>query len=496
VIHARLLRHVLRGLLGPGCLAVSIAACSSAPAGQPATASAPAATLDTMRDILYGTPNGAWASTYSPLPSATVLIRGATVMTAAGEEIEGGDILIQDGKIAAVGVRLEAPAGAEVVDAKGRYVTPGIIDTHSHLGVYPSPGTRANSDGNEATDPTTAQVWALHSVWPQDPGFSRALAGGVTTAQLLPGSANLIGGRGITVKLVPARTVQDMMFPDAPMGLKMACGENPKRVYQERGPSTRMGNVAGYREAFVRAERYRKQWDEWLEAGKDDPSDEDPSDEDPPERDLELETLAAVLRGDILVHTHCYRADEMVQMINLGLEFGFKVRSFHHAVEAYKIRDYLARDTIGASMWLNWWGFKMEAFDAVSENIALVSQAGAPAILHTDDAIGIQVLNQNAARAMYAGRAAGIPVTRDEALRWITANPAWALGIEDRVGTIETGKNADLVIWSGDPFSVYTLADQVLIDGALVYDRTRLDRRPVSDFEVGIMPISDEGGGR
>jgi len=271
------------------------------------------------------------------------------------------------------------------------------------------------------------------------------------------------------------------------MGLKMACGENPKRVYQERGPSTRMGNVAGYRAAFIRAERYRDKWDEWLETREG----------EPPERDLELETLAEALRGNVLIHTHCYRADEMVQMINLGVEFGFKVRSFHHAVEAYKIRDYLARDTIAASMWVNWWGFKMEAFDAVSENIALVSQAGAPAILHTDDAIGIQIMNQNAARAMYAGQAAGIPVSRDEALRWITANPAWALGIGDRVGTLEVGMNADLVIWSGDPFSVYTLADQVFIDGALVYDRGLVDMRPVSDFEVGILPAAaGEGGGR
>ena len=466
---------------------MSVAACSSATAGQSAAASAPTATRDTTRDVLYGTPNGAWTSTYAPMRSGIVLIRGATVMTAAGEELTRGDVLIQDGKIAAVGARLEAPSDAEIVNADRRFVTPGIIDTHSHLGVYPSPSTRANSDGNEATNPTTAQVWALHSVWPQDPGFSRALAGGVTTAQLLPGSANLMGGRGITVKLVPARTVQDMMFPDAPMGLKMACGENPKRVYQERGPSTRMGNVAGYRAAFIRAERYRDKWDEWLETREG----------EPPERDLELETLAEVLRGNVLVHNHCYRADEMVQMINLGVEFGFKVRSFHHAVEAYKIRDYLARDTIAASMWVNWWGFKMEAFDAVSENIALVSQAGAPAILHTDDAIGIQIMNQNAARAMYAGQAAGIPVSRDEALRWITANPAWALGIGDRVGTLEVGKNADLVIWSGDPFSVYTLADQVFIDGALVYDRGLVDMRPVSDFEVGILPAAaGEGGGR
>lgn len=483
-----LIRSVLLLVIGPSTLALPVAGCSSATAGQSTTETVPSAAADTTRDILYGMPNGAWVSTYTPLPSGIVLIREATVMTAAGEEIEGADVLIREGSIAAVGPSIAAPAGARIIDAAGRFVTPGLIDTHSHLGVYPSPSTRANSDGNEATDPTTAEVWALHSVWPQDPGFSRALAGGVTTAQLLPGSANLIGGRGITVKLVPARTVQDMMFPDAPMALKMACGENPKRVYQERGPSTRMGNVAGYRAAFIKAERYREEWDEWLKNGESD---------EPPERDLELETLAEVLRGNILVHNHCYRADEMVQMINLGVEFGFKVRSFHHAVEAYKIRDYLARDTIGASVWVNWWGFKMEAFDAVTENLALVSQAGAPAILHTDNSIDIQIMNQNAARAMYAGRASGIPVSRDEALRWITANPAWALGIAERVGTLEVGKNADVVIWSSDPFSVYSRADQVFIDGALVFDRYQVDSYPVSDFEIGVLPQpGGEGGGR
>lgn len=440
------------------------------------------------RNLLYGTPNGAWRSSYEPLPSPPVLIRNGTVMTAAGRIIEAGDVLLRDGKIEAVGERLEAPAGAEVVDASGRFVTPGLIDTHSHMGDYPDPGVSAHSDGNEATSPTTPEVWALHSVWPQDPSFARALAGGVTTVQVLPGSANLIGGRGATLKLVPARSVQAMMFPDAPMAVKMACGENPKRVYRGSGPSTRMGNVAGYREAFIRAERYRKDWDEWLASDRS---------EDAPERDLAMETLAEILRGHLLPHIHCYRADELVQMIDLAREFEFDIRSFHHGVEAYKVRDLLAADSIGASVWYNWWGFKMEALDGIPENLALVSEAGAPAILHTDDDMGVQLMNQDAARAMFAGRAAGLDVDRDEALRWITANPAWALGVDERVGTLEAGKNADVVIWSGDPFSVYTHADQVFIDGALVYDRLE-GRRPTSDFELGMTPDDDvtAGGGR
>lgn len=437
-------------------------------------------------DLLYGTRNGAWRSTYRPLPSGAALIRGGTVMTATGRTIEGGDVLLRDGKIIAIGERLEAPADADVIDAAGRFVTPGLIDTHSHMGDYPDPGVAAHSDGNEATSPTTPEVWAAHSVWPQDPSFARALAGGVTTVQVLPGSANLIGGRGVTLKLVPARSVQGMMFPDAPMAVKMACGENPKRVYRSSGPSTRMGNIAGYRDAFIRAQRYRADWDEWMDSDRD---------EDAPERDLALETLAEILRGNLLPHIHCYRADELAQMIELAREFEFDIRSFHHGVEAYKVRDLLAADSIGASVWYNWWGFKMESFDGIPENLALLTEAGVPAILHTDDDMGVQLMNQDAARAMYAGRAAGIDVTRDQALRWITANPAWALGIDDRVGTLETGKNADLVIWSEDPFSVYSHTDQVFIDGALVYDRQRADRQPRSDFELGILPEVPAGGG-
>jgi imidazolonepropionase-like amidohydrolase len=363
-----------------------------------------------------------------------------------------------------------------VVDGTGKWVTPGVIDTHSHIGVYAAPGTFAESDGNEATRPVTAEVWAEHSFWPQDPQIPLAIAGGVTTIQALPGSANLIGGRSAVLKLVPARSVQEMKFPGAHYGLKMACGENPKRVYGQRGgPSTRMGNMAGYRDAFIQAQAYRRKWDKW---NKDHQG-------DPPERNLRNESLAEVLRGNIYVQNHCYRADEMMQMLDLAHEFGFKIRSFHHAVEAYKIADVLAREGTASSIWSDWWGFKEEAMDGIYENGALLQQAGARVVIHSDDASGIQRLNQEAAKAMYHGRRAGIPITRDQAVRWFTANPAWALGLDSIVGTLEPGKMADVVLWSADPLSVYARAIQVYNDGWLVYDRNDPAHQPKTDFSLG-----------
>jgi len=269
-----------------------------------------------------------------------------------------------------------------------------------------------------------------------------------------------------------------MKFPGAKYGLKMACGENPKRVYEQKGPSTRMGNVAGYRAAWIQAERYRRKWDAWNADHKG----------DPPDRDLGLETLAEVLRGNILVHNHCYRADEMVQMIDIAKEFGYQIRSFHHGVEAYKIADLLAREGISASLWADWGGFKMEALDSVKANPAIVHAAGARTIIHSDDPSFSQRLNQEAAIAMAAGNEVGIAITEDDAIKWITANPAWALGLEDRVGTLAIGKNADLVLWSGDPFSVYTRTEKVWIDGVLRFDRLDPDARWRTDFELGFVP--------
>ncbi|KAB7772827.1 amidohydrolase [Xanthomonas sp. LMG 12462] len=434
-----------------------------------------------------------YPSTYRALASVPVLIEHATVLTGTGERLDDADVLLQDGRVQAVGRALAAPANATRIDGHGKWVTPGIIDVHSHLGVYPSPGVSAHSDGNEATAPVTPNVWAEHSIWPQDPGFGTALAGGVTALQVLPGSANLVGGRGVTLKNVPATTYQAMKFPGAPWGLKMACGENPKRVYGEKGgPSTRMGNVAGYRAAFIDASEYlRKNAPKqksppkrhWWSRGN---GDNDSSGDSGGKRDLKLDTLAGAINGDIRVHIHCYRADEMTTMLDLAKEFGFKIAAFHHGVEAYKITDRLAQENVCGALWADWWGFKMEAFDGIQENIALVDRpANGCAIVHSDSEEGIQRLNQEAAKAMAAGRRAGIDIPPERAIRWLTSNPAKALGIDRQTGSLEPGKMADVVLWNGNPFSSYALADKVYIDGAQVYDRADRRLQPTSDFMLG-----------
>jgi imidazolonepropionase-like amidohydrolase len=428
------------------------------------------------------------------------------VLTGTGTRIEGGDVLIVDGRIQAVGTQLTAPAGATVIDAQGRWVTPGLIDVHSHLGVYPSPSINAHNDGNEMIDPVTPNVWAEHAVWPQDPGFQTALEGGVTTMQILPGSGNLIGGRGVTIKNVRATTYQAMKFPDAPQGLKMACGENPKRVYgsQGRAPMTRMGNVAGYRQAFADAQAYREEWQKYQRdlaeyekkkqeaaqksatAKKGDKKEDEPKPPSPPKRDLKMETLVGAMAGDIKVHIHCYRSDEMAIMLDMSKEFGFKIAAFHHAVEAYKIADTLAEAGVCGAEWADWWGSKMELFDGVQENIALTDlPKNGCAIVHSDSPEGIQRLNQEAAKAMSRGVRAGLDIPRERAIKWVTANPAHALGIDNVTGTLEAGKMGDVVIWNGDPFSVYALAERVFIDGVQVYDREHPAARPRSDFLLG-----------
>ena len=449
-----------------------LAGCAStaAPRGD-----APAAASTRFTDDPY-------PSTYRAVASPPVLIAGATVLTGSGERLDNADVLLVGGKVSAVGAALQAPADAVRVDARGKWVTPGLIDVHSHLGVYPSPGVNAHSDGNEATAPVTPNVWAEHSVWPQDPGFQAALAGGITSLQVLPGSANLIGGRGVTLKNVPATTYQDMKFPGAPWGLKMACGENPKRVYgQKGGPSTRMANVAGYRAAFIEAAEYR---DKRKAGGKD-----------AGKRDLKLDTLAAVMDGDIQVNIHCYRADEMATMLDLAKEFGFRIAAFHHGVEAYKIADRLAAEGTCGALWADWWGFKMEALDGIQENIALVDRAaGGCAIVHSDSAEGIQRLNQEAAKVMAHAKAIGIDIPPERAIRWITRNPAHAMGIEAMTGTLAPGRMGDVVVWNRDPFSVYAHAEQVYVDGARVYDRADPSRQPVSDFMLGQQGV--QGGVR
>ncbi|MCF6293174.1 MAG: amidohydrolase family protein, partial [Robiginitomaculum sp.] len=321
--------------------------------------------------------------------------------------------------------------------------------------------------------------------WPLDPVFNRARAGGVNSMLILPGSANLFGGKGVVLKNVPSRTVQGMKFPNAPYALKMACGENPKRVYgQKGGPGSRMGNFSGYRKTWVKAVAYREKWDKY-EADLAKAKPDDKKQPTAPTRNLQLETLVDVLKGEVRINMHCYRADEMVQVIDMSKEFGYKVTTFHHAIEAYKIADLLAENDTCSAMWADWGGFKMEAYDSVRENIPMVHNAGACAIVHSDSGVGIQRLYQEAAKALADGNKVGLNISKAQAWAWLSSNPAKALGIEDQTGSMQVGLNADIVVWSGDPFSVRSRPDLVFIDGAVLYDSSDPAKRAVSDFELG-----------
>ncbi|MEO9080044.1 MAG: amidohydrolase family protein [Rhodanobacter sp.] len=432
------------------------------------------ATAPYLRDL--------FPSTYRPLPRFDTLVVHATVLDGAGHRIDDGDVLMRDGRIIAVGRGLSAP-GAHVIDATGRWVTPGIIDPHSHDGTYVLPQTSLDaeaSDVSELSDPNAAGTWIETAVNPQDLAFSKALAGGVTTMQILPGSNPVFGGRSVIVHPIPSTTAQGMAMPGAPQGMKMACGENPKTtdVELKRGPTSRQGEIAYIRNAFADARHYMDKWDEYL-SGKDD---------DKPADDPKLDTLAAVLNGDIAVHMHCYRADEMAVMIDLSHDIGFRIAAFHHAVEGYKIAPLLAANHICAVVWSDWWGFKMEALDGLRENAAFIAAAGGCVTMHSDGPFLGQWLNIEAGKAAAAGRRAGLSLPPEHVIAWLTANPAQVLGLADRIGTLEPGKDADLVIWSGDPFSVFSHADTVFIDGGVAYSRADPARQPQSDFELGRMP--------
>ncbi len=424
-------------------------------------------------------------STYRPLPRTDTLIVHATILDGAGHRIDDGDVLMIDGKVAAIGRGLAASAAAVRIDAYGRWVTPGLIDIHSHDGTYVEPLTtqdQTSGDVSELSDPNAAGTWIETAVNPQDPAFPRALAGGVTTLQVLPGSSPIFGGRSVVLKPIPAPTVQQMKFPDAPQGLKMACGENPKSedADMKRGPTSRQGEIAFIRKAFADGRRYRDDWRSY-EAG---------TAEAPPKDDPTLDTLAAVLDGRIAVHMHCYRSDEMAVMLDLSHELGFRIAAFHHAVEGYKIAPLLVRNGVCAAVWSDWWGFKMEALDGIRENAAFVDAAGGCVMMHSDSPQLGQTLSVEAGKAAAAGRRAGLALPPEHVIAWVTRNPAKALGLDDRIGSLEVGKDADLVVWSADPFSVYAHADLVFVDGAVAFDRSDRARQPTSDFELGRAPAA------
>lgn len=414
----------------------------------------------------------AWQSTYRAPLSPAVLITNAVLLDGTGARHEAVDILMENGLIAGVGRDLATEGPVLTVDAAGRFVTPGIIDIHSHNGTYTLPLTEQGlADISELSNPNVADTWIEHAINVHDPAFRFALQGGVTALQVMPGSTPIFGGRTVVLKPVRATTVSAMKFPDAPYGLKMACGENPKSEFGERGmaPTSRQGEVALMRAAWIKAGSYR----ESLESGTE------------TQRDLGLETLAGVLAGDIKVHVHCYRSDDIATMLSVAREFGFSIAAVHHAVEAYKIPALLKEAGVCAAVWPDWGGFKMELLDSIPENAAFVDAAGACVAMHSDSPFVGQRLNLEAAKAMAAGRRAGLAVRPEHAIQWITSNPALALGLDDRIGRIAEGYNGDLVLWSGDPFSTYTKADQVYIDGVLQFDRQDCSSDQYFDFEVG-----------
>ena len=407
---------------------------------------------------------GSGASGQIPTAHEDVVIKNATVMTVTHGTIKNGSIYIKNGKIADVGETVGAPATATVIDAGGKYLTPGIVDSHSHIAL--------DEDVNEATSPVTPHMMMKDAFDYQDKAVYRALAGGVTTSLLLHGSANMIGGQAVVIKHKYGASRDGMLFPNAPRSIKFASGENPKRVYggREQLPSTRMGNFAVQREALVQAQDYIREWDNYNEkikrGDKEKDKEKDAKDVSLPKRDLKLEALADILQGKLMVQIHCYRADEMLTEIAMAKEFGYKIRAFHHALEAYKVADQLAANNIAIATFSDWWGYKQEAWDAIPWNATMSMRKGVRVAIKSDSEDYNRRLNQEAAKAIRYGGA-----TEEEALKMITLNAAWIVGVDDRVGSIDVGKDADLVIWDGYPLSSYGVPEKVLIDGEVYFDR-------------------------
>ncbi|MFN2491519.1 MAG: amidohydrolase [Pyrinomonadaceae bacterium] len=399
------------------------------------------------------------------------LIRNATVLTVSHGTLQSTDILIRNGKIAAIGQNL-SPEGARIIDATGKFVLPGIIDAHSH--------TMMDGSVNECTKSVTSMARTQDILNPTAIGIYRELAGGTTSALLLHGSCNAIGGLSTTVKFKWGHPAADFLFPDATPGIKFALGENPKRTnftlpgLQPRYPATRMGVEQTIRDAFVRARDYKSDWDDYkagiARGGKN---------LIPPRRDLELDPLVEVLEGKRYVHSHCYRADEILMVIGAADDFGFKVRTFQHVLEGYKVAAEIARHGAMASTFADFWGYKMEAYDAIPYNSAIMARHGVVVSVNSDSDERARRLNIDAAKMMRYGG-----LTEEEALRLVTLNPAIQLGVDKRVGSIDLGKDADVVIWSAHPLSVYAHVEQTFVDGELMFDRQAdIARRPQLEAE-------------
>ena len=411
--------------------------------------------------LLAVTPFLPAAPTPAPDANPVILIQNATILTVSHGTIEHGSILIKDGKIAEVGTSVKAPQGAQVIDAAGQFVMPGIIDCHSHIAIQ--------GGVNEGSISVSSIANIAEVLDSDDIDIYRDLAGGVTTANILHGSANSIGGQTIVIKLRWGQPASKLPFEGAMPGIKFALGENPKRSnfsipgQPKRYPASRMGVEETIRGAFTEARDYKNAWDAYnkkVAAGEKNLL--------PPRRDLRLEPLVEILEGKRYVHSHCYREDEILMLLRVAKEFGFKVRTFQHVLEGYKVADEIAAAGAGASTFSDWWAYKVEAYDAIPYNAALMTRRGVVVSINSDDAEEATHLNQEAAKSMKFGG-----LTHDEALKMVTLNPALQLGIDKRVGTIDVGKDADLVIYNHDPLSAYAVAQKTIVDGRVLFDREK-----------------------
>ena len=397
----------------------------------------------------------------APDSPGDLVLKNATVMTASHGTITGGSVWVHDGKIAGVGATVNAPATAVVIDGTGKWVTPGIIDPHSHSAL--------DGDVNEATSPVTPSMIMVDAFDNRDKALYQALAGGVTTELLLHGSANVIGGQAVVIKNKFGLSRDAMLFPNAPRSIKFASGENPKRVYGGRNqlPSTRMGNFEVMRQSFEDAKAYMASWDAYNKKVAKNKGTKDEGTDVAPKKDLKLEALADVLRGKLYVQIHCYRADEFLTEEAIAHEYGYKIRAFHHALEMYKVAGQIAPEDTAIATFTDWWGFKDEAWDAIPWNAVMSMRKGVRVALKSDSNDHIRRLNSEAGKMVHYGGA-----TEDEAIRMVTLNPAWIIGVEDRTGSIDVGKDADLVMWNMDPLSTYARAEKVYIDGDLFFDNS------------------------
>jgi len=386
-----------------------------------------------------------------------IAIKGATVLTATHGSIENGTVLLENGKIKAVGAQIPVPANAKIVDAKGKFITPGLVNPHSHTGIYPLLGLQGNVDLSEANSNINSNIRSMDAVDTSDPEIARAVSGGVTTLQTLPGSDNNIGGFTTVIKLNGAQSIEEARFQGAPLGMKWAWGENPKVQHAGKGthPSTLMGEAAMLRQRFINAQRYAAKWQEWEAGDRKSVA---------PERDLEMEGLVQVLAGKVRVHVHAYQMNHFEALLRLSDEFKFPIAAIHHALQAYEIAPELARRNIGVVTFGDYWGYKIEAWDAIPQNAYVLWKSGVAVSMHTDSPV-----MEDRDYRLQASIANHYGMPDEASLQTVTINAAKILGIENRVGSIEVGKDADLVIWSGNPLELTTRAERVYIDGKLVY---------------------------